>query len=200
MIITLCKSDYAAVFTLDEAPFICCYATEEILGPHDFTTIQLGVSSTQPDTNHWIQLDAIDSANFDNGYITVLSCSPSCEHYVSQRKRISAYTALRQLLTISPHPIYFPSFPGDNAQNTQKQHTHKHMTISSQSINITIDYTDSEGSHALALTLVSDDQQTFTSEFSALPESVFSREFKEAYNSAMRELSGHYPHFTFLNI
>ena len=112
MIITLCKSDYAAVFTLDEAPFICCYATEEILGPHDFTTIQLGVSSTQPDTNHWIQLDAIDSANFDNGYITVLSCSPSCEHYVSQRKRISAYTALRQFLTLSPHPIYLSFISG----------------------------------------------------------------------------------------
>lgn len=111
-VITLHRNAYADVFTLDDAPFICCFAVDEVIDNDDFISIQLGVSSTQPDTDHWIQLDTINSVDLNNGYVTALSYSPSCERYVSQRKRISAYAALRDFLSFSPHPIYLSFISG----------------------------------------------------------------------------------------
>jgi hypothetical protein len=78
------------------------------------------------------------------------------------------------------------------------------MKLESHTINITLSFSDSVGAHEISVSLhcsePSEQYPTFSSEFSSLPESTFSREFLTAYNSAMRELSGHYPTFTFLTI
>lgn len=74
------------------------------------------------------------------------------------------------------------------------------MTITSHTISIELAFTDTIGSHLIAIDLVCTDDKTFSSPYTPLPESAFSTEMKEAYNLAMRELSGHYPQFTFLSI
>jgi len=76
------------------------------------------------------------------------------------------------------------------------------MKLESHTINITLSFSDSVGAREinLDLTCTNLEERVFSSIFSSMPEGAFSRELVTAYNSAMRELSGHYPTFTFLTI
>ena len=78
------------------------------------------------------------------------------------------------------------------------------MTIESITISISIQFSDSVGTREISIpiscTNPTEDRPTFSSDFTSLPEAAFSREMIESYNSAMRELTGHYPWASFLTI
>lgn len=79
------------------------------------------------------------------------------------------------------------------------------MKLESISLSITISYTDPAGQlHEMTIPLSANELDTgkpvFSSDFSSLPSSCFSTDFVLQYNTAMRELSGHFPTFSFLSI